>query len=525
MKKTYSIFIFCFLLLLGACVREPQNNFSNPVISSDMADPTIINVNGIYYASGTSSEWAPFYPVFSSEDLINWKQTGYVFSSKPEWTSHSFWAPELYHHKNGKIYCYYTARRKGDGISFIGVAVADNPTEEFTDHGLLVEFGREAIDAFVFEDEGQLYITWKAYGLDDRPIELLCSRLSDNGLHLEGEPFSMLVDDLNIGLEGQYHFKKDNYYYIIFSARGCCGFRSNYEVHAARSLNLKGPYEKYENNPILHGGEGDFISCGHGTAVETPDGRMFYLCHAYLKGAGFYGGRQPILQEMFVGDDEWVHFRTGNVARIEQPMPFAGAVQYENLDFEDNFVEGKLKVDWTWNYPYANVKAEIKSNKLSLSTMPEESNNTDAAALCVRPKTPDYAYETLLAADKKESFKGLTLYGDDKNFVAWGNQESKLVLKSVKNEKETTLFEQEYNAEQLHLKIDVTEGCMLQFFWSEDGKNWRNAENTNLNTAFLVRWDRVARPGIMHFGEIDSPGEFSFFKLKNKANASAEKTE
>ena len=55
--------------------------------------------------------------------------------------------------------------------------------------------GTEAIDAFIYDDNGQLYISWKAYGLDKRPIELLGCKLSADGLHLEGEPFSLLVDD------------------------------------------------------------------------------------------------------------------------------------------------------------------------------------------------------------------------------------------------------------------------------------------------------------------------------------------
>ena len=42
-----------------------------------------------------------------------------------------------------------------------------------------------------------------------------------------------------------------------------------------------------QENPVLHGGEGDYLSCGHGTVVKTPDGKMFYMCHAYLKGEGF----------------------------------------------------------------------------------------------------------------------------------------------------------------------------------------------------------------------------------------------
>ena len=107
-----------------------------------------------------------YYPVFTSKDLVNWKQTGHVFEQQPEWTKSSFWAPEWYYH-NGKVYVYYTARKKSNNTSYIGVATSDSPTGKFKDHGPVVEFGTEAIDAFILEDKGDLYISWKAYGLDN----------------------------------------------------------------------------------------------------------------------------------------------------------------------------------------------------------------------------------------------------------------------------------------------------------------------------------------------------------------------
>ena len=90
---------------------------------------------------------------------------------------------------------YYTAKRKSDGVSCIGVATTKDVKKGFTDHGIVVEFGKEAIDPFVVEDNGELFITWKAYGLDNRPIELLGCRLSDDGLKLEGTPFMLMRDD------------------------------------------------------------------------------------------------------------------------------------------------------------------------------------------------------------------------------------------------------------------------------------------------------------------------------------------
>ena len=86
-------------------------------------------------------------------------------------------------------------------ISCIGVAVADSPTGKFKDYGPVVEFGKEAIDAFILEDKGKLYISWKAYGLDNQPIELLACKLTDDGLRLDGKPFSLLRDDERQGME------------------------------------------------------------------------------------------------------------------------------------------------------------------------------------------------------------------------------------------------------------------------------------------------------------------------------------
>ena len=188
-------------LVPGLPSAKEVTYFQNPVIRGEMADPSIIRIKNTYYATGTSSEWAPFFPVYTSKDLVNWNLRGHIFDKKPEWTSNSFWAPELYV-LDGKVLCYYTARRKSDNVSYIGVASAKSPLDEFTDHGPIVEYGTEAIDAFIYDDNGELYISWKAYGLDKRPIELLASRLSADGLHLEGEPFSLLVDDENIGMEG-----------------------------------------------------------------------------------------------------------------------------------------------------------------------------------------------------------------------------------------------------------------------------------------------------------------------------------
>jgi len=491
--------------------QQHQTTFTNPVILGDVADPTVIKVDGVYYACGTSSEWAPYYPMYSSTDLINWKQEGHVFNKKPSWTSNSFWAPELYYHNN-KVFCYYTARNKKNGISGIGVASTDDPTKEFTDHGLLIEHGKEAIDAYVFNDDGQLYISWKAYGLESRPIELVASKLSYDGLRLEGEPFSLLKDDEEIGMEGQSHFKHGDYYYIVYAARGCCGFNSDYEVRVARSKSFKGPYEKYEHNPILAGLKHDFISIGHGTIVETDDNRMFYMCHAYLNGEGKYAGRQPVIYEMYVDDNDWMAFKGGQIARKTQTLPFEGSYQQSSQAFEDDFTSTTLNVNWTWNYPYSDIQTTIRNGNLYLTGKPVGKKAVNGNALCVRPQFPDYEYQTQVV-NRNKSLKGLTLYGDYENFVAWGVEDNQFVLKQYDNNKEVVLFSKPIESQYSYVKILVKEGRKLDFYYANKEEEWNKALDSSIDMEKLVRWDRIARPGLIHIGETKEHAAFSYFKL------------
>jgi beta-xylosidase len=71
-------------------------------------DPSVTKIGNTYWASATSSNWFPAFPLLYLKDLINWKQRGYIFNDKPAWADYYFWAPEM-SYDNGKVYVYYTA--------------------------------------------------------------------------------------------------------------------------------------------------------------------------------------------------------------------------------------------------------------------------------------------------------------------------------------------------------------------------------------------------------------------------------
>jgi beta-xylosidase len=483
-------------------LQEDSNRHKeNPVIPGDFADPSIIRNGSMYYAAGTSSEWAPHYPLFQSTDLLHWQSIGYVFNQTPSWAAASFWAPELFYRK-GTYYVYYVARKKSDGISCIGVATSTNPAKGFTDQGILLEFGKEAIDPFIIEDSGKLYITWKAYGLDQRPIEILGSQLSDDGLKVVGEPFMLLRDDEKKGIEGQCLVKKNGYYYLFYSGGACCGRKCSYQVEVARSASLQGPYTRFSNNPILAETE-DWKCTGHGTIVSSGEGRDYYLYHAYSKTDDVYTGRQGMLGEVV-----W-NAQTGWPGI--QPM---GEQEETKKNFRDDFSAGTLSNSWQWDFRNTEPDWKVKEGNLYLSGQPA-SNNLTGTALTVRPLTGAYEI-TAEVINHNASLKGLVLYGDAGQSAGIGVKNNTIEVWEAKNEKRSIVKEEAVNSNQsLHLKMKVEKGYQCRFYWSEDGKDWKEVKTGGdyYNGDFLPPWDRSPRPGLLHQGSPSEPAIFSFFDI------------
>ncbi|UOQ68803.1 family 43 glycosylhydrolase [Hymenobacter volaticus] len=482
---------------------DSSQRLENPVIPGDFADPSIIRQGKVYYATGTSSEWAPHFPLFKSTDMLHWQQIGYVLPKTPAWAKASFWAPELFYH-NGTYYAYYVARKKSDGLSCIGVATSKDPAAGFTDRGILLAFGKEAIDPFVLEENGQLYITWKAYGLDQRPIEILGSRLSADGLHLEGEPFTLLRDEQKKGLEGQCLVKHGTYYYLFYSLGNCCGRDCSYQVEVARSATLRGPYTRFTNNPIL--AETDNWKCtGHGTVVRSEEGKDFLLYHAYSKTGDVYTGRQGMLGEV-VWDNPtgWPTI---------QPMGKKVASS-TSKNLRDEFSTALLSYAWQWDFRHSQPTWTITKGTLSLAGQAAV-DNPSGTALTVRPLTDTYAIATEVV-ERNAALKGLVLYGDADQAVGIGVRNSAVEVWAVKNKKRTVLHETAVGAGQpVQVKMVVVKGYQCRFFWRESGKTWRELPTGSAyyNADFLPPWDRCPRPGLLHQGAATDPARFSFFEI------------
>lgn len=519
MKKHFILFILLWVIGFISGAQQPGNGnyYQNPVIPGDFPDPTIIRAGDTYYAAGTTSDFAPHYPLYESKDLVNWKQTGAVFYDTPAWASDSFWAPELYYH-NGTFYVFYAAKRKGDRISCIGVATTNDIHEGFTDQGILIEWGNEAIDAFVFRDEdGKFYIFWKAYGLNPgRPIEILGSELDLENLVLTGGHFS--VTDYNAGWkghgdEGQCIFRKDGMYYMLYSNGGCCDNRCDYRVLVARSKNLKYGWEQLPE-PILQGG-GKWLCTGHGTLVTTPGNRYFYMYHSYNATDFEYIGRQGMLDELVWDKDTgWPKFLNGTYASDKAPVPFKNTIQQREAVYFDDFETGEGVKLWQWDINKKKPESTVRNGNLELTSEDEGYVFTGLS-----PVTGNFTFGAgLNSASGVQA--GVCIYGNSKNSVAFTVRNNNLVLFSIKNGIKELLGEKTVKgSENLMLRIEAENGRYYKFSYSENGVDWISFDTPGklpFDGSYLPQWGAAVRTGLIFDAADGSPATFSFIRMENR---------
>ncbi|MEO6151306.1 MAG: glycoside hydrolase family 43 protein [Mucilaginibacter sp.] len=498
-QPTKASLYYVMLFFAAQIICPLQSIFAQQaVIQGDFPDPSIIRSGKTYYATGTSSEWAPHYPIFTSTDLKNWKQTGYVFDKTPKWISGSFWAPE-YFFQNNTYYVYYTARRKKDGISCIGVATSKYPDRGFIDHGVVIEWGNEAIDAFVYNDNGQFYITWKAYGLAGRPIEILCSKLSADGFKLVDEPVMLLMDDERIGLEGQSILKKDGYYYLFSSVGDCCGRGCSYRVRVARATSITGPYEDYKDNPLLSGDD-EWKCTGHGTFVTTPEGRYYYLYHAYSKTTGVYTGRQGLISELVWPEKNgWPKF-------VPAPKPVP-----KEVTIIDKFSGNAADKAWQWDFRNAWPAFKQQGGQLHLSGTVKP-GNASGIALTRRPYTVNYSMQVSVL-NTNAAQKGLVIYGDASGSLGVGVSGNTVEYWEVKDNKRSVISSATHAVGKVGIKIEVNPDFTCHAYWKQTG-DWQELTGDKPRTIDnLAPWDRSPRPGLNFCGAANEEAVFDDFTL------------
>jgi beta-xylosidase len=269
--------------------------YSNPVVAGDFPDPTVVRVGGEYWATVTGTPSNPNMPILRSSDLVHWTQAGSVFQERPEWSDGRLWAPEMFRDSD-RYLIYYSAGTPGNRMC-IRVAASSLPIGPYEDIRSIVCQPAGSIDASVLRNgRGTPYLFWK----EDRntegiPAVIWGQALSPDRTHLIGQRRKVLAAtrewEANL-IEAPFVFRRRGYVYMLYSGNLCCGPKCEYAMGIARSKGLFGPWKRWKRNPIVDSND-EWLCPGHGTAIQSPDGRWWLMYHAY--DADLLDGRRHLL--------------------------------------------------------------------------------------------------------------------------------------------------------------------------------------------------------------------------------------
>lgn len=178
------------------------------------------------------------YHVYSSEDLVNWRDEGEIlWSGDVEWGRPEggfMWAPDCAY-RNGKYYFYFphpSDTRWNDSWK-VGVAVSDHPAKDFKSIGYIEGLGGDCmIDPCVFvDDDDKVYMYYGGGGM------CLGGEMNDDMVSMKEEMHWMTgLEDFH---EATWVFKRNDWYYLTYSDN----HPENNRLLYAMSKNPLGPWE------------------------------------------------------------------------------------------------------------------------------------------------------------------------------------------------------------------------------------------------------------------------------------------
>ncbi len=267
------------------------DEFYSPILQGCYPDPSITRKGEDYYLVNSSFSMFPGVPIFTSKDLVNWKQIGHVLDRPSQLkveksgVSHGIYAPDIKYNKHNDTFYMITTQFAG-GIGNMVVKTKD-PSKGWSE---VQKLNFEGIDpAMFFDDNGKAYIVhndappqgteqynghrvikmWD-YDLEkDQVVPGSDKIIVNGGVDLSQKP---------IWIEGPHISKKNGKYYLMCVEGGTGG---NHSEVIFMADSPKGPYIPAAGNPILtqryfpKDRKEKVDWAGHADLVETPDGKYY----------------------------------------------------------------------------------------------------------------------------------------------------------------------------------------------------------------------------------------------------------
>ena len=334
--KKQTIPLLIILLLTSMLTLKAQERRSNPIISHMFtADPSAhVWEDGRLYVYPSTDVAPPKgyrkmdgYHVFSTDDMITWKDHGEILHSRQvEWGREEggfMWAPDCAY-RDGVYYYYFPHLTETDfkGNWNIGVATSTKPASDFKLQGY-VKGIKPLIDPCVFIDDDQ-----QAY-LYQGSHNAYVTKLKENMIDVDGKP--QKIEGLDGFREGLFVFKRNGIYYAIYPD----DFPKYNKMRYAMSDSPLGPFK---NNEVFIGST-DVITM-HGSVVEFK-GQWYVFYHNGNLSGGVATNRSVCFDPIYFNED-------GTIQMVKQTLGVQLPTFHNDINFNEMFGTlpvGNFKMD------------------------------------------------------------------------------------------------------------------------------------------------------------------------------------
>lgn len=464
----------------GQLSLSAQNlTYTNPILGGDYPDPTIMREGEDYYMTHSAFDYVPGLTVFHSRDLVHWEP---ISSALNEFLG-SVWAPDICKYQD-KYYIYFTVAYPSDAVRAKAnrgltpssrmnfVVTADSPYGPWSEP---IDLGVANIDpCHVVDEDGQRWLFMSA----GKRVRLAADGLSvvpgTEETVYQGWQYPDDWYTEGMCLEGPKLRRIGDYYYYLNAEGGTAGPPTSHMVVVARSKSIDGPWENSPVNPLIHtyNVSDRWWSKGHGSLIDTPDGRWMCVYHSYENQFTDLG-RQTLMEPVELREDGWFYpVITDALGRSADPAkPIVAPLSFDNsvpANRKQHLGEFRLGLDWKFYRRNQPERIAHVSDGITLTAQGSTPGNSSPLMFVAGEHR--YEVEVEIELNDPQATAGLVLYYDSAFYQGIGTSADRR-LRYRKGEVRTGGMHPADQKQKIWLRLR-NDNHVVTGQYSYDGINW-----------------------------------------------------
>lgn len=465
----------------GQLSLSAQNlTYTNPILGGDYPDPTIMREGEDYYMTHSAFDYVPGLTVFHSRDLVHWEP---ISSALNEFLG-SVWAPDICKYQD-KYYIYFTVAYPSDAVRAKAnrgltpssrmnfVVTADSPYGPWSEP---IDLGVANIDpCHVVGEDGQRWLFMSA----GKRVRLAADGLSvvpgTEETVYQGWQYPDDWYTEGMCLEGPKLRRIGDYYYYLNAEGGTAGPPTSHMVVVARSKSIDGPWENSPVNPLIHtyNVSDRWWSKGHGSLIDTPDGRWMCVYHSYENQFTDLG-RQTLMEPVELREDGWFYpVITDAQGRSADPAkPIVAPLSFDNsvpANRKQHLGEFRLGLDWKFYRRNQPERIAHVSDGITLTAQGSTPGNSSPLMFVAGEHR--YEVEVEIELNDPQATAGLVLYYDSAFYQGIGTSADRR-LRYRKGEVRTGGMHPADQKQKIWLRLR-NDNHVVTGQYSYDGINWQ----------------------------------------------------